>query len=273
VAAEISPHPPLSVARFHGLGNVVQLLPILRSHAEQGRDVELITRPEWGSVFRYLVPEISFGSEPSAATIDLDAVTRFARPTESRTDEFAEALGISGVEHRPVVLPPSWLDEWSEVKGAVLFAPEAAHESRRCPDALALDIAGHFRDDRLVVVGNAPQPLVSCHADLRGKTGLRDLLILVRQSAVVISMDSAMLHIATLLGTPAVALFSGIDPLMRTHEWQRVIVLVGDVPCRPCNKNETCNGEYFCLKRIGGADVARAVREVRDARGRTLRVI
>ncbi|MEP7344616.1 MAG: glycosyltransferase family 9 protein [Gemmatimonadaceae bacterium] len=264
---------PLSVARFHGLGNVVQLLPILRSHADQGRSVELITRPEWGDVFRHVVPEISFGTEIGASTIDLDELTRFARPTESRTDEFAGALGISGVEHRPVALPAEWLREWEHLEHAILFAPEAAHESRRCPDALAMDIGVQLMDEKLVVVGNRSTPAIHCHADLRGKTGLQDLLTLVRQAAAVISMDSAMLHIATLLGTPAVGIFSGIDPLMRTHPWQRVLVLVGDVPCRPCNKKETCNGQYFCLRRIGAHDVVQGVQQLGALRERAIRVI
>jgi len=155
----------------------------------------------------------------------------------------------------------------------VLFAPEAAHESRRCPDVLALDVARELSHDMLVVVGNLSAPVIPCHADLRGATGLKDLLVLVRQASAVACMDSAMLHLATLLGTPAVAIFSGIDPLLRTHPWQKVSVLVGDVPCRPCNKNETCNGAYFCLRRISGSDVATAVREVRTAGRRTIRVI
>ncbi len=252
---------------------MVQLLPILRSHADQGRPVELITRPEWGDVFRNVMPEISFGTEASPTTIDLDELTRFARPTESRTDEFADALGISGVQHRPVTLPAEWMPAWEHLQDAVLFAPEAAHESRRCPDALAIDIGVAFSGQKLVVVGNLPAPLVPCHADLRMKTGLQDLLVLVRHAVAVVCMDSAMLHIATLLGTPAVALFSGIDPLHRTHSWQRVIVLVGDVPCRPCNKKETCNGEYFCVRRIGARDVVQAVRQLGTLNERAIHAI
>ena len=267
------PDRPLSVARLHGLGNVVQLLPILRSHAEQGRSVELITRPEWGDVFRELLPEISFGTAVGASTVDLDALTLYARPTESRTDEFADALGVSGVEHRPIALPPAWLREWGHLREAILFAPEAAHESRRCPDPLAIAIGAELGHEKLVLVGNVTTPVVACHTDLRGKTGLKDLLILVRQASAVICMDSAMLHIATLLGTPAVAIFGGIDPHLRTHPWQRVTVLVGDVSCRPCNKRETCNGAFYCLQRIGVHHVVQAMKDLGQRNERAIWVI
>jgi ADP-heptose:LPS heptosyltransferase len=207
------------------------------------------------------------------STIDLDELTRFARPTESRTDEFADALGVSNVEHRPITLPSDWLREWDHLHGAILFAPEAAHESRRCPDPLAIAIGTDLTQQKLVIVGNLATPEVPCHTDLRGKTGLRDLLALVRHAAAVICMDSAMLHIATLLGTPAVAIFGGIDPHMRTHPWQRVTVLVGNVSCRPCNKRETCNGAFYCLQRIGARDVVQAVRDLDQLRERAIRVI
>jgi ADP-heptose:LPS heptosyltransferase len=155
----------------------------------------------------------------------------------------------------------------------VLFAPEAAHESRRCPDSLAAGIGVDMAESRLVLVGNNTSPAIGCHADLRGGTTLRDLFVLVRHAGAVISMDSAMLHIATLLGTPAVALFGGIDPLMRTHPWHRVIVLVGNVACRPCNKRETCDGAFFCLRRIGPRDVRQAVDDLAAVTAREVRVL
>jgi ADP-heptose:LPS heptosyltransferase len=252
---------------------VVQLLPVLRTLAGSGRDVELVTRPEWGAVLSRIAPEITFSPAARTDTLDLDEMTLAAPSTENRTMEFMRMLGVTALAPQPAVVPKEWLDKWAHLGGSILFAPDATFASRQCPPSLAVQIGDRLGEESVVVVGLERAPTIRCQADLRGATGVADLFALVALARCVICVDSAVLHIATLLDTPAVALFGGIDPESRTRPGQRVVVLVGDVPCRPCNKHETCGGAFHCLHRITADHVAQGLQSAMSARSRSIRVV
>ena len=75
----------------------------------------------------------------------------------------------------------------------------------------------------------------------------------------MISNDSGPMHIAAAVGTPVVALFSGVDipnlwyPYGEIHK-----VIRKDVDCSPCFKNE-CS-EHSCMNEISIKEVFQAVR-------------
>ncbi len=83
-------------------------------------------------------------------------------------------------------------------------------------------------------------------------------------------MDSGVLHIAAAVGTPTVALFGGIDPTHRIRKNQNVVVLHSDLDCFPCNKNETCNGQYPCIKSTQPENVANAQKKALETKTRQL---
>lgn len=265
--------PPLSVVRRHGLGNVLQLLPILRSAAVGGRCVELVTRREWLGALSRVAPDVVISAEPGPDSIDLDALTLASPSTENRSVDFMRRLGIGELAPPPLIVPDEWRRRWSDVAGMLVFAPEAANPARQCPAVLANSIGETLFHRGLVVVGQDRSVDIPCRLDLRGRTTLEDLFGIVAQSAAVISMDSAMLHLAAIVGTPTVALFGGINPESRTRQDQHVTVLLGDVPCRPCNKNETCDGAFHCLHRFDALAVQRAVDGLAGNTGRTIRLV
>lgn len=262
---------PVVVVRRHGLGNVLQLLPVLRSLAHLGRQVELITQPAWMKAIAAIAPEIQVSTSGRAGAFDLDALT-LTVTTGNRTAEFMEVLGCSVLADLPTTIPAAWLDRWDAIGGSVVFAPEAAFPARQCPPQLAVDIGRVLMERRVVVVGCDPSPAIACWRDLRGVTSLEDLVAIVHLAGQVICMDSGVLHLAALLHKPTVALFGGISPESRTRPDQDVVVLAGDVPCRPCNKKETCGGAYWCLGRIGAANV-RAALESLPRRTRAIRLV
>lgn len=262
----------LRVSRRHGLGDVVMIVPLLRARAALGVQVLFHTRPEWASALQELAPDIEFVAQGDASFLDLDQCTITAPAEAHRHTLFRTVLGLTDEAAIPLSVPESWQSAWRSAAGCTLFAPDAAHESRRCPAELARQI-GERLADTLVVVGQAGGVHVPCREDLRGKTELRDLIALVAVAGRILSMDSAMLHIAAMLGRPTVALFGGIEPLSRTDLAQRVVVLVGDVPCRPCNKNETCEGRYDCLAKIRVDDVVDALDACITITHREIRVV
>lgn len=264
----------LSVLRRHGLGNVVQLLRRLVVEAHEGRPVELVTRPEWVAPLQAIAPGVAFGTEAHAGTINLDAATETLVPSEHRQAEFARLLGLEARDPSYLTIPDAWRDAWRDVRRHVAFSPEAEHPSRRCPDARAVEIAGALRlAAPTLLLGSSLEPALPADLDLRQRTTLPELFGVLASVAAAVCMDSGILHIALAVRTPVVAIFGGIDPAYRIDAGERCIALVGAVPCRPCNKNETCEGRYDCLQRQSGSSVRAALDALGSCTRREIREV
>ena len=78
--------------------------------------------------------------------------------------------------------------------------------------------------------------------DLAGKLSLLELGALTARARLFVGVDSAPMHIAAAVGTPAIALFGPSDEV----EWRpwgvaHRVVTSPDFPCRPC-RNDGCGG-------------------------------
>jgi len=259
----------VSVSRFHGLGNVFCLLPVLDRLRALGQAVHVATRPEWLPVFQTIRPQFHWDSQPRDGTIDLDQLTADLAPAEHRTDEFGRLLAVLGpFPTLRLRTPAAWRGPVEHLRGCLVFAPEGGHPSRTWPDHLARRFAQRLADHRLVLVGATTQPPLPAATDLRNRTQLHELIGILALAAVVVTMDSAVLHVAAALGTPTVALFGGIDPAFRLRRDQRVVVLQANLPCCPCNKNESCPSSpdpFPCMAALAPADVAAALDLARSA--------
>jgi ADP-heptose:LPS heptosyltransferase len=252
----------LSVVRRHGLGNVVLLMPVLQAATKQYTQVELVTNSEWIDAFSVLYPNIAFLSENeiSQNCIDLDNVTLQSLPNMHRTKEFAAILKVEMEPDRECLkVPNAWKRPFQAFKNFIVFAPEASHDARKMPSKYVAQMDELLKNDRVCIVGHDTSIAVEHMIDKRGTLSLTELYGLISVSKCVVAMDSAILHIATSLGVPAVAIFSGIDPEYRLQSNSNVIALVADLECRPCNKVEVCGGRYDCLDRISPLNIMRAL--------------
>ncbi len=91
--------------------------------------------------------------------------------------------------------------------------------------------------------------------DLTGKTGIKDLFYLIAWAKLLISNDSAPVHIASAYNTPTIDIYGptvpefGFYPLSEKHK----IIQVEDLPCRPCSKHGSvsCKKKHFrCMRDI-----------------------
>jgi ADP-heptose:LPS heptosyltransferase len=66
--------------------------------------------------------------------------------------------------------------------------------------------------------------------------GLGPTAAVLRRAAVVVAHDSGLMHLATGVGTPVVALFGPTDPALGYGPYRAAAdVLAHDLPCRPCS--------------------------------------
>ncbi|MCM8791800.1 MAG: lipopolysaccharide heptosyltransferase II [Candidatus Omnitrophica bacterium] len=98
--------------------------------------------------------------------------------------------------------------------------------------------------------------------DLTGKTSLGQLASLLKRSALLISNDSAVMHLASYLDIPTVAIFGPTDE-EKYRPWSKNYrVVKKEIFCRPCNKAQCRFKNLNCMKLIKPQDVLRAVEEI-----------
>ena len=89
----------------------------------------------------------------------------------------------------------------------------------------------------------------------KSQQGLKGELALMDQLNVMLSMDSANMHLASLVGTRVVSIWGGTHPYAGFLGWNQKAgdCVQLDLPCRPCSVygNKPClRGDYVCMNDI-----------------------
>ncbi len=160
----------------------------------------------------------------------------------------------------------------------IALAPGSVWATKRWPsfDALSAELARHeaLRSHRVVVIGGpGDAPLADAISrarramgasppiDATGQLSLLASAALIARARVLVTNDSAPLHLASAMNTPTVALFGptvpgfGFGPLATRQQ----IVAQPALPCRPCHAHgpQTCPlGHWRCMRDISAEQVA-----------------
>ena len=155
----------------------------------------------------------------------------------------------------------------------IAFAPGAKAEPNRWPADRFIEVGNNLaaRGCRIVVLGGSSDAPV-CErianaigrgaASLAGKATVRESCEVLARCALLICNDSGVQHLAAVVGTPCVSLFSRRDfrgkwwPHGPQHE-----VLLKDVECHTCFL-DVCPYDNKCIKAIGADEVIEAAARV-----------
>lgn len=171
----------------------------------------------------------------------LDLPVNEARAANARAI-VAGAFGGSVPERFAVVAPGA---RWATKKWpAEFFLSVISSLARRMPDLKFL-LAGtkdEQEDAALILEKAAGLPVVS----VCGRTGLGDLLEVVRMSSLMLCNDSGPMHIAAALGVPVAAMFGPTDPALTGPHCEKKCVFVPEIACIRCFlrycKDSKCHG-------------------------------
>ena len=89
-----------------------------------------------------------------------------------------------------------------------------------------------------------------------GKLNLERELMLISYLDVMLSMDSANMHLASLMGTRCVSIWGSTHPFagfLGYGQSENDVVQIKDLTCRPCSvfgDKECYRGDWACLEEI-----------------------
>ncbi len=161
----------------------------------------------------------------------------------------------------------------------IALAPGSVWATKRWPsyDALASELVARLHDARVVVLGAAGDaPLAAAIStavqqrggrpiiDATGKLSLLGSAALLARCTVLVTNDSAPLHLASAMNTPTIALFGptvpemGFGPLAERH----LTLGRDELTCRPCSAHggQACPlGHWRCMRDLTTIAVGEAV--------------
>jgi lipopolysaccharide heptosyltransferase II len=183
-----------------------------------------------------------------------------ARDLEVTPDGKPPELFLSPEAEREVA---DWLSaRMGPNRALVALAPGAAHATKRWPIEHWRTLIRQLlaREVGIVIVGGKEDSLLagtlldgsgSAVADATGLLSLQGTGALLRRTLALVSGDTGVMHMATAVGTPVVALFG---PTVRPFGFfpysSRAHVLELSLPCRPCSSKggPRCPlGHHHCL--------------------------
>ncbi|HMR92152.1 MAG TPA: glycosyltransferase family 9 protein [Chitinophagaceae bacterium] len=103
---------------------------------------------------------------------------------------------------------------------------------------------------------------------IAGAYSFREELAIISQLDVMVSMDSANMHLASLFGVPVVSVWGGTHPWLGFYGWgqDEQLAIQADLPCRPSsvfgNKDCPVHGKAGCMQSIAPGMIADKVLQV-----------
>ena len=190
---------------------------------------------------------------------------------------------VSIYETRKPVLPQILVPECATDMHCIGIAPFAKHPGKIYPEekmkqVISLLVASRKYKIFLFGGGKKETEILSRWvSDFPGKVvslaglnlGFSGELALMAHLELLVSMDSANMHLASLVGLPVISIWGATHPCAGFLGWNQSLdnVVQTDLPCRPCSifGNRPCwRKDYACLEKISPEEIADKIKEEID---------
>lgn len=183
-------------------------------------------------------------------------------PLKHTTERYADVFREIGF---PVTLSHKYRQQ-NVVKSGIGFAPFAQHRGKMLPLEKSFEVAkilskkhkiyffggGTSEEDTL----NQWVSQIPNSENFAGKLNLNEELQKIAELETMISMDSANMHLASLMGTRCVSIWGSTHPFagfLGYGQSENDVIQVKDLTCRPCSVfgDKPCyRGDWACLEEI-----------------------
>ncbi|AZA80271.1 lipopolysaccharide heptosyltransferase family protein [Chryseobacterium sp. G0186] len=160
-------------------------------------------------------------------------------------------------------------------KSGIGFAPFAQHKGKMLPLEKSYELARILAQKHTVYFfGGGKKETETLEAwekqipntkSLSGKLSLSEELNKIAELEVMISMDSANMHLASLVGTRCISIWGATHPyagFLGFGQSEDDVIQVKDLSCRPCSvfgDKECYRGDWACLEEFNIQKVIQAV--------------
>jgi heptosyltransferase-2 len=161
-----------------------------------------------------------------------------------------------------------------ETRPIVGLAPGSAWATKRWPAERYAELAGLLQKEMaaaIVLLGDEKDQAVCGEVEQRaegkvinlcGKTSLSDLFGVISRLDLLVSNDSAPVHMASAFSVPSVVIFGPTAPEFGFGPWKNTHRIVSKVlACRPCHHHgpRQCPEKHFaCMNELGAEEVLAA---------------
>lgn len=155
------------------------------------------------------------------------------------------------------------------IQKQVILVPGSVWATKRWTEEGFIELAQRYvdRGEAVILLGSADerelcQRIQSRVPQVQNKAGelsLIESLELMRVSQLVVSNDSGAMHLASVAGTPTLAIFGPTTLALGYRPWSsQAVVMQKPLKCRPCGKHghQKCPiGTHECMKSISAREV------------------
>jgi heptosyltransferase I len=204
-----------------------------------------------GSEYHYMMQELGlvpgdFLPEISLSPEDINAAADMLK---------ANDVGTRYAVFAPFTTRPQkhWFeDRWADLAGLI-------HGRLNMPVVLL----GGKGDSAMaeIIKQAAPEILL----DLTGKTTLGQGAAIIKNSSLLIGVDTGLTHMGAAFDCPTIALFGATCPYLYTAG-KKTHVVYNSMPCSPCRRSPVCHGDYTCMKSINTDQVLNEALAILEAR-------
>ena len=154
----------------------------------------------------------------------------------------------------------------SSQKIGIGFAPFAQHEGKMLPLEKSFQLAKHLSEKHKIYFFDEGKHEVETldewvfqipnSENVAGKLSLKEELLKIAGLEIMISMDSANMHLASLVGTRCISVWGATHPyagFLGYGQHEDDVIQVKDLTCRPCSVfgDKKCyRGDWACLHEI-----------------------
>ena len=184
------------------------------------------------------------------------------KPLKHNTERYADVFRAFGFA---LNLSHQYRSLKSDKKG-IGFAPFAQHEGKMMPLEKSFELARLLSSkDKVYFFGGGASEVAILNEwaskipnseNLAGKLSLKEELSKILELKTMISMDSANMHLASLVGTRCVSVWGSTHPFagfLGYGQSSQDVVQVVDLTCRPCSVfgDKPCyRGDWACLHEL-----------------------
>ncbi|MDP1853334.1 MAG: glycosyltransferase family 9 protein [Candidatus Omnitrophota bacterium] len=136
-------------------------------------------------------------------------------------------------------------------------------------EALGLNVVLVGGNDDKAITDEIISRMHRTAVNLAGFTSISDLAFLVKGAKLIVTCDSACLHLASYLNMSIIAIFGPTDENKYGPWSDNYVVVKREIFCRPCEKAQCKFGTVDCMKLIKPEDVLRQTEKILEQKPET----